>query len=105
MSIGTSLTRRQALLLSGSAAASLASAGLPRWAQAAPSAPALPIPRLIEPRSGEPVTLSLQKTQHRFGAGAAVPARGISSLRQRGQLRGAASGNGRPYPRPIRQGD
>jgi FtsP/CotA-like multicopper oxidase with cupredoxin domain len=80
MSIDTSLTRRQALLLSGSAAASLAAAGLPRWAQAAPAAAqALPIPRLIEARNGEPVTLALQKTQHRFGAGAAVPARGISA--------------------------
>ena len=80
MSIDTSLTRRQALLLSGSAAASLAAAGLPRWAQGAPSAAqALPIPHLIEARSGEPVTLALQKTQHRFGPGAAVPARGISA--------------------------
>jgi FtsP/CotA-like multicopper oxidase with cupredoxin domain len=78
--IDTSLTRRRALLLSGSAAASVAAASLPRWAQAAPSAAqALPIPRLIEARSGVPVTLALQKTQHRFGAGAAVPARGISS--------------------------
>jgi FtsP/CotA-like multicopper oxidase with cupredoxin domain len=34
---------------------------------------------LIEARSGEPVTLALQKTQHRFGTGAPVPARGISS--------------------------
>jgi FtsP/CotA-like multicopper oxidase with cupredoxin domain len=77
----SSLTRRRALLLSGSAAASMAAAAtLPRWAQAAPSAGlALPIPRLIEARGGEPVTLALQKTQHRFGAGAAVPARGISS--------------------------
>ena len=80
MSIDTSLTRRQALMLSGSAAASLAAAGLPRWVHAAPSGgPSLPIPQLIEARSGEPVTLTLQKTQHRFGAGAAVPARGISA--------------------------
>ena len=80
MSIDTSLTRRQALMLSGSAAASLAAAGLPRWAHAAPSGgPSLAIPQLIEARSGEPVTLKLQKTQHRFGAGAAVPARGISA--------------------------
>jgi FtsP/CotA-like multicopper oxidase with cupredoxin domain len=80
MPIDTSLTRRRALLLSGSAAASLAAAGLPRRAQAAPSAPrALPIPELIEARSGEAVTLALQKTLHRFGAGAAVPALGISS--------------------------
>ena len=80
MSMGTPLTRRQALLLSGSAAAGLAAAGLPRWAQGAPStAQALPIPRLIEAHGGEPVTLVLQRTQHRFGAGAAVPARGISA--------------------------
>jgi FtsP/CotA-like multicopper oxidase with cupredoxin domain len=80
MSIETSLTRRQALLLSGSAAASLAAAGLPRWAQAAPAAAqALPMPRLIEARNGEPVTLALQKTLHRFGAGPGVPAGGISA--------------------------
>ena len=79
MPIDTSLTRRQALLLSGSAAA-LAAAGLSRWAQgASTAAQALPIPRLIEARNGEPVTLTLQKTQHRFGGGAPVPAQGISS--------------------------
>ena len=38
MSIKTSLTRRQALSLSGSAAAGAVAAGLPRWAQGAPSA-------------------------------------------------------------------
>jgi FtsP/CotA-like multicopper oxidase with cupredoxin domain len=80
MAIDSSLTRRQALLLSGSAAASLAVAGWPRLAHAAPSGgPPLPIPQLIEARPGEPVTLTLQKTQHRFGAGPAVPARGISA--------------------------
>ena len=79
MPIDTSLTRRQALLLSGSAGA-LAAAGLSRWAQGASAvAPALPIPRLIEARNGEPVTLTLQETQHRFGRGATVAARGISS--------------------------
>jgi FtsP/CotA-like multicopper oxidase with cupredoxin domain len=72
-------TRRRALLLSGSAAA-LAAVGLSRWAQGAPTAAqALPIPRLIEARNGEPVTLALQRTQHSFGGGATVPARGISS--------------------------
>jgi FtsP/CotA-like multicopper oxidase with cupredoxin domain len=80
MSIDTSLTRRRALVLSGSAAAGLAAAGLPRWAQGAPTAAqALPVPRLIEARSSGPVTLALQKTQHRFGPGPAVPARGISA--------------------------
>lgn len=80
MSINTLLTRRRALMLSGSAAAGLAVTGLPRWALGAPSSgAALPIPQLIEARNGEPVTLSLQKTQHRFGSGAAMPARGISS--------------------------
>jgi cuproxidase len=79
MSIDTSLTRRKALLLSGSAAAVVA-AGLPKWAQGAPTAAqALPIPRLIEASDGEPVTLTLQKTQHRFEPGARVPARGISA--------------------------
>jgi FtsP/CotA-like multicopper oxidase with cupredoxin domain len=79
MPIDTSLTRRQALLLSGSTAA-LAAVGLSRWAQGAPTtARALPIPRLIEAHSSEPVTLTLQKTQHSFGGGAAVPALGISS--------------------------
>ena len=78
MSIGTPLTRRQALF--GSAAAGLVAAGLPRWAQAAPSAgQALPIPQLIEARSNEPVVLTLQKTQHRFGSGPAVASRGISA--------------------------
>jgi FtsP/CotA-like multicopper oxidase with cupredoxin domain len=58
----------------------LAAAGLPPWAQGAPgTAQALPIPRLIEAQGGEPVTLALRKTQHRFGPGAAVPARGISA--------------------------
>jgi FtsP/CotA-like multicopper oxidase with cupredoxin domain len=80
MSIDISLTRRRALLLSGSAAASLAAAGLPRWAQGAPTAAqTLPVPRLIEASNSEPVALALQRTQHRFGAGPAVPARGISS--------------------------
>ena len=80
MSIKTSLTRRQALMLSGSAAAGLAVGGLPRWAHGAPSvASPLPIPQLIEARNGEPVTLSLQKTRHRFGPGPAVPSQGISS--------------------------
>lgn len=78
MSIHASLTRRQALLLSG--AAGLAAAVLPRWAQAAPTPrAALPVPRLIEARNGEPVTLALQRTQHRFGTGPAVPAQGISA--------------------------
>src|ERR1700740_1844596 len=80
MSIKTLPTRRQALLLSGSAATGVVAAGLPRWAQGAPSAgQALPIPQLIEARNGEPVTLALQKTLHRFGPGPAVPARGISA--------------------------
>jgi FtsP/CotA-like multicopper oxidase with cupredoxin domain len=80
MSNPTALTRRQALLLSASATAGLAAAGLPRWAQGAPSAvQALPIPALIEARSGEPVTLALQKTQHRFVPGRAVPSQGISA--------------------------
>ena len=80
MPIKTPLTRRQALLLSGSAAAGLAAGGLPRWAQSAPlSASALPIPELIEARNSEPVMLALQKSRHRFGSGAAVPSRGISA--------------------------
>ena len=80
MSIKTSLTRRQALMLSGSAAAGLAVGGLPRWAHGAPSIVSpLPIPQLIEARNGELVTLSLQKTRHRFGPGPAVPSQGISS--------------------------
>ena len=80
MSSTVSLTRRQALLLSGSAVAGLAAAGLPRWAHSATSSgPALPIPKLIEARNSEPVTLALQKGRHRFGSGPAVPSRGISS--------------------------
>ena len=80
MSIKTSLTRRQALMLSGSAAAGLAVgriAAVGAWC--AFGRVTLPIPQLIEARNGEPVTLSLQKTQHRFGSGPAVPSRGISS--------------------------
>lgn len=80
MSIKTTLTRRRALLLSGSAAAGLAAAGLPRWAQGAPpEGQALPIPHLLEARGGEPVTLALQKTQHKFRSGPAVPSCGISA--------------------------
>lgn len=80
MPIKTQLTRRQALLLSGSAVAGLAMAGLPRRAYGAPSsALALPIPKLIEARNSEPVTLSLQKGSHRFGSGPTVSSRGISS--------------------------
>lgn len=80
MSKPTALTRRQALLLSASATAGLVAAGLPRWAQGAPSAvQALPIPTLIEARSGEPVVLAMQKTQHRFVPARAVPSQGISA--------------------------
>jgi blue copper oxidase len=80
MSIKASLTRRQALMWSGSAAAGLAVAGLPGWTRSAPSRGTnLPIPQLIEARHGEPVTLSLQTANHRFGPGPAVPSRGISS--------------------------
>jgi blue copper oxidase len=81
MSSKASLTRRQALVLSGSAAAGLAVTGLPRWARGAPlGGAALPIPKLIEARPGEPVALSLQESSHRFGSGpAAVRSRGISS--------------------------
>jgi len=67
MSTQTSLTRRQALLLSGAAAAGLTFGSLPKWARSAPAnAPSLPIPTLIEARNGEPVTLALQKGFHRF---------------------------------------
>jgi FtsP/CotA-like multicopper oxidase with cupredoxin domain len=67
-------------MLSASATVGLVAAGLPRWAQGAPSAvQALPIPTLIEARSGAPVSLTLQKTQHRFVPGRAVPSRGISA--------------------------
>ena len=80
MSIDTSLTRRQALLLSGSAAASLAAAGLPRWVHAAPSGgPSLLDPAADRGTQRRVVVLTLEKTQHRFGAGPAVPSRGISA--------------------------
>ena len=76
----TTLTRRQALMLSSAAAAGLAIGGLPRLARAALSTgPSLPVPALIDARGGEPVTLSLQKSKHRFGSGRAVPSTGISS--------------------------
>ena len=75
-----SFTRRQALLVSGAAAAGLTLGGLPKWARSiAATAPSLPIPALIDARNGEPVTLSLQKGRHRFGSGPAVPSTGISS--------------------------
>lgn len=74
------LTRRQVLRLSGVAAAGLALSSLPRWGRGAvSSAPSLPIPTLIEARNDEPVNLAMQYTRHRFGAGAAVAAGGISS--------------------------
>ena len=80
MSTTRSLTRRQALLYSAAGAAGLALGRLPRFAaDAAAAARPLPIPTLIEARNGEPVTLALQKSSHRFGAGAAVPSTGISS--------------------------
>ena len=80
MSINTSLTRRQALVLSSAAAAGFAVGGLPRAARSALlTAPFLSIPTLIEARNGEVVTLSLQKTRHRFGSGSPVPSTGISS--------------------------
>ncbi len=80
MSLKNSLTRRQALLLSSAGAAGLALGSLPNWARGAPAAARpLPIPTLIEARNDEPVTLTLQKTRHRFGTGAAVSSTGISS--------------------------
>jgi len=80
MSSKTALTRRQALLLSGAGAAGVAIGTLPEWARGAPSsALPLPIPTLIDTSDGEPVTLTLQKSLHRFGSGAAVPSTGISS--------------------------
>lgn len=80
MSLERTLTRREALRLSGAVAAGLAVGGMPRWAHGAPSAALpLPIPRLIEARNSEPVTLALQKSLHRFGSGPAVPSHGISS--------------------------
>ena len=80
MSTRTSLSRRQTLMLSSAAAAGLVLGGLPRVARSAPStALPLPIPRLIDAREGEPVTLALQDSRHRFSAGAAVASRGISS--------------------------
>jgi FtsP/CotA-like multicopper oxidase with cupredoxin domain len=80
MSIKKSFSRRQALMLSSGAAVGVALGSLPRWARGAPSiAPSLPIPALIVARNGEPITLALQKSRHRFGAGAAVPSTGISA--------------------------
>lgn len=72
------LNRRQALLLGGTAAAGLAVGGLTRFAQAAPVIP-LPLPRLIEARNSEPVTLTMQTARHAFDAGSAVATMGISA--------------------------
>ena len=75
-----SFTRRQALLMSSASAAGLALSGLPRLARSATTtAPSLPIPTLIEARNGEPITLALQKSRHRFGSGTPVSSMGISS--------------------------
>ena len=80
MPVKTSLTRRQALMLSSAGAAGLALGALSNWARGAPlPAIPLPIPTLIEARNGDPVTLALQKGAHQFGTGAAVPSTGISS--------------------------
>jgi FtsP/CotA-like multicopper oxidase with cupredoxin domain len=80
MSNKQSLTRRQALLMSGGAAMGLALGAVPQSARSAPSAaPPLPVPTLIEAHNGEPVTLSLQRTRHRFGSGSAVRSTGISA--------------------------
>ena len=73
-----SFTRRQALLLSSAVAASAAIGNLSRLAHGAAS-PWLPIPTLIDARSGEPVTLALQRTRHQFGSGPPVLSSGISS--------------------------
>ena len=72
MSTRTALSRRQALVLSSAAAAGLALGGLPRVARSAPStALPLPIPRLIDAREGEPVTLARLSCRHvsRCGGG------------------------------------
>jgi FtsP/CotA-like multicopper oxidase with cupredoxin domain len=75
-----SFTRRQALLYSTAGVAGLALGALPRiGADAATAARLLPIPALIEARNGEPVTLALQNSSHRFGAGRAVASTGISA--------------------------
>jgi len=75
MSTKTALTRRA--LLSGAGAAGLTLGTLPQRARGAWSPP-LAIPSLIDARDGEPVTLTLQKSRHRFGSGD-VPSTGISS--------------------------
>jgi FtsP/CotA-like multicopper oxidase with cupredoxin domain len=76
----SSFTRRQALMLSGAAAAGLTLSGLPRWARSVgATAPSLPNPALIEARGGQPVTLSLQRGRHRFGSGPTVASSGISA--------------------------
>jgi FtsP/CotA-like multicopper oxidase with cupredoxin domain len=78
MSTSTSLTRRQALLLSSAAVASAGIGSLPRLAQGA-TAPSLPIPTLIDARTNKPVALALERTRHQFGSGRVVPSMGISS--------------------------
>lgn len=78
MSITNSLTRRQALALSGATAVGIALGGLSRSAVAANGSP-LPIPRLIEARAGQTVTLSMRKGRHGFGTGRLVPTAGISA--------------------------
>lgn len=75
-----SVTRRQALVWSGAAAAAATLDGLAVPALGAPAAgPKLPVPTLIDARDGDTVALSLQRSCHRFGTGPAVPSSGISS--------------------------
>ncbi len=80
MAIKTLISRREAFLGSGAGLAGLALSGLPDWADGAPSvAPPLPIPSLIEARDGEPVSLALQNSRHRFDGRSAVASSGISA--------------------------
>ena len=81
MSSKASLTRRQALVLSGSAAAGLAVTGLPRWARGAPlGGAALPIPETDRGAHRRARRALAAEEQSSIWIGtAAVRSRGISS--------------------------
>ena len=108
MSNKTSLTRRQALLLSGSAAAGLAVGGLPRWAHGAPSsAPALPIPQTD--RGAQRRTrhaLAAEEAVIDLGRAPAVPSTGnFIELPRAGRARPQRRYHPVPGGKPPRRGD
>jgi FtsP/CotA-like multicopper oxidase with cupredoxin domain len=79
MTNDTPVTRRRALLLSGAAAAGFAVDRMSGVARAQASSASLPLPELIDARDGEPVTLTLQHSRHRFNGRDLAASAGISA--------------------------